>query len=211
MIGKRFILVGGGALAREIFNIFNNENYFNFNTKLGYYIGFKDSQLNNEKYELQHLGEIQDFTPEAEDHLIVAIGNPQKKQKLLDQLRSKGAKFESLIHKTAFVSETAEMGEGVVLFPMSVVSADAKIGDFVTINFLSTIGHDVKIGDYSTLSGHVDLTGGVEIGTNCFFGTGSRVLPNIKIGDSSTIGAGSTIYRNVMSNSIMFSQPARKL
>jgi sugar O-acyltransferase (sialic acid O-acetyltransferase NeuD family) len=208
---KRIILVGGGALAREIINVFNNtypsksSNFFKF------YIDQEDTFLEDKVYQLNYLGKINEYKPEPQDLFVLAIANPEIKQKVVKELKAKGAFFESLIHPSSFVAKTAKLGEGIVIFPMSAVSADATILSFVTINFLSTIGHDVEIGEYTTLSAHVDLTGKVLVESKCFFGTGAKVLPDITIGSSSIIGAGSIIYRNVAPNSTMYTQPAKKL
>jgi len=208
---KRIILVGGGAFAREIINVFNNINLHKSNNFFEFYIDQEDTFFKDKIYQLNYLGKINEYKPQPQDLFVLAIANPEIKQKVVKELKSKGAFFETLIHPSSFVAKTARLGEGIVIFPMSVVSADATILSFVTINFLSTIGHDVEIGEYTTLSAHVDLTGKVLVKSKCFFGTGAKVLPSITIGSSSIIGAGSIIYRNVPPNSTMYTQPAKKL
>lgn len=208
---KRIILVGGGALAREIINAFNNIYSPKSNNFFEFYIDQEDTFLKDKVYQLNYLGKINEYKPEPQDLFVLAIANPEIKQKVVKELKAKGAFFESLIHPSSFVAKTAKLGEGIVIFPMSAVSADATILSFVTINFLSTIGHDVEIGEYTTLSAHVDLTGKVLVESKCFFGTGAKVLPGITIGSSSIIGAGSIVYRNVSPNSTMYTQPAKKL
>jgi sugar O-acyltransferase (sialic acid O-acetyltransferase NeuD family) len=205
----KLILVGSGSFGREVINwsydIFDDAAD-GFRAYLGSPDAFKDY-----RYDLQCLGAIEDYLPQANDRFVIAVGDPETKKMLVEQLLAKGAKFATLVHPSAVIARTAVLEEGVVICPQAVISADCRICRFAAVNVLSSVGHDAFVGEYSTLSGHVDLTGFVHVGELVFFGTGAKVLPKVRIGSKSRIGAGSVIMRNVADGSVMYTMPAKKL
>lgn len=207
----RIILVGGGGFGREVISWCAD---FRANGEYPEVFGFIDdneSALKNFDYGTRYLGGIAAYQPCAEDLFLLGIANPLAKEKIVEVLRSKGGRFVSLVHPSAVVARTAQLGEGVVVCPFALVSADTRIGNFVTINVMSSIGHDSQVGDFSTLSGHVDVTGQVVVGSSVFFGTGAKILPRIKIGSRAIIGAGSTVVRSVPLGTTMYAAPAKRL
>lgn len=206
----RFILVGGGAFARELIG-WAEHGALEGEALISAFLDDSPNALDGFGYQLDYLGTIDDFQPSAGDRLIMAIGDPGHKRRIAEMLKSRGAQFAQLVHPSAVVSRTAQLGEGVVLCPQALVSANARVGDLVAVNSFSGVGHDVVLGAYSTLSSQVDLTGWVSVGDGCFFGSGARVVPKVKIGAGARIGAGATVLRNVPDGATMYTAPARKL
>jgi sugar O-acyltransferase (sialic acid O-acetyltransferase NeuD family) len=210
MNGDRLILVGGGAFGREIINwALDARSFSNFSGVSGF-LDVSPDVLKDFSYEVEYLGNIEQYSPREAEKFVIGIGDPVKKRKIVELLKSKGAQFATLIHPSAVIARSAILGEGVVVCPNSFVSADARVGNFVAINGLSSVGHDVDLGSYSTLSAHVDLTGWVKVGEECFFGTGAKIMPKVVIGRNSKIGAGSLIMRDVKPETIMYTMPAKK-
>jgi sugar O-acyltransferase (sialic acid O-acetyltransferase NeuD family) len=211
MMESRCILVGAGAFGRELINWARDAQSKGSFPPLAGFIDDTHNGLKNPDYNLQSLGSIQDYQPQTDDIFLMGIADPKGKESVVTLLKSKGARFITLIHPTAIVARTASLGEGTILCPLSIVSADAVVGDFVTINSYSGAGHDVHIGDYTTMSAHVDLTGRVQCGRSVFFGTGAKVIPDVSIGDSAMIGAGTLIVRSVKAGVTMYAIPSQKL
>jgi sugar O-acyltransferase (sialic acid O-acetyltransferase NeuD family) len=207
----RLIMVGAGALGREIINWVTDITKSGNLPKVSGFLDIRYDALSSYSYDLEYLGKIEEYNPTDNDRFILGIGDPSKKRRIIELLKSKNGKFITVIHPTAVIADSAFIGEGVVICPHSFISADAKIGDFVTVNGLSSIGHDVILGNFSTLSAHVDLTGWVRIGEECFFGTGAKVMPKVTIGQKSKVGAGTLIMRDVKPGSVMYTLPAKKL
>jgi sugar O-acyltransferase (sialic acid O-acetyltransferase NeuD family) len=210
-MNKNLILVGAGAFGREVIGLAQDSGSHAGGQKISAFIDDNPLALEEFSYNLEYLGAIRDYMPRSDDVLIMAISNPQEKQNIASILKARGGFFGQLIHPLAVISNTAKLGEGVVVCAHSFVSADSSVGDFVAINVLSSIGHDTQIGSFSTLSAHVDLMGYVIVGKSVFFGSGARVLPRVKIGDEAIIGAGATVMRAVKAKDTMYTQPAKKL
>jgi sugar O-acyltransferase (sialic acid O-acetyltransferase NeuD family) len=204
-----YVLLGGGAFAREIHDWFSPGMQGTDDKFLGY-LDDGDGQPMLSARGLKHLGRTGEYRPAPNRALVMAVGAPTDKAALANRI-GPSATFASLIHPLAWVSSSARLGQGAVIGPFCDISADAIADDFVTLNAYSSLGHDVQIGRFSTLSGYVDLTGAVSVGAGCFFGSGSRVMPGVKIGNNCRIGAGAVVVRNVGENVTLYAAPARRL
>lgn len=210
MKDTRVILVGGGGFGRELLS-WAEHGALEDGAQFTAFLDDSAGALDGFGHALDHLGRIDDFQPRSGDRLVMAIGDPGHKRRIAELLKGRGAQFARLVHPSAVVARSAQLGEGVVLCPQAVVSANARIGDLVAVNAFTGVGHDVVIGAWSTLSAHVDLTGWVTVGEGCFFGSGARVAPKVQVGAGARIGAGSVILRRVADGAVMYAAPARKL
>ncbi|MEH6714997.1 acetyltransferase [Parasphingorhabdus flavimaris] len=142
---------------------------------------------------------------------ICAIGDPNSRKSIVRTLQGKHAHFTNVIHPTAIVAGSAEIGEGVVICAFAFISTFTKIGNHVHINVSSSIGHDSVLSDFCSLSAHVDITGNVSVEERVFFGTGAAVLPGFKIAADCRIGANVHVMRNLKPECIMYIEPAKFL
>lgn len=208
---KDLIIVGAGAMAREILWIVKDINAVTpvYNV-LGFLDYFEDGRSLS-GFECSHtvIGSIAKWKPEKDQYFALGIQNPQYKRDAVSILKSKGAQFVSLIHPTCLISDTAKYGEGFVLYAYCKLGPNCKVGDFVAAQ--STVPHDGVIGDYSKISGLCVLGGGVEIGNDTFIAGGVSVVPHVKIGDNVQCGIGSVVIRNIKSNTKVFGNPAKRL
>ncbi len=117
----------------------------------------------------------------------------------------------SLIDPTTFVSRTAQIGKGVVLYPHCYVGLQAKIGDFVFSLSNSVINHDVVLETGVIITSGVMLAGSVHIEESCYLGQACTVREKLRIGKSSLIGMGAVVTKDVPPNSVMIGSPAKKL
>ncbi len=116
------------------------------------------------------------------------------------------SRFVNLISLNAKIYKTVTIGQGVVIFPQTIISANAKIGDHVFIYHNCVISHDVIVKNYCMISNSVCVSGGVKIGENCYIGAGSTILEGITIGDNCIIAAGATVLNNVEDNKTYISK-----
>lgn len=149
------------------------------------------------------LGDENQVSVEETTHFIPAIGNGEIRKKVCDKLAQRGARFMTFVHKSAVVSSTAHLAEGVVIGPLSVVSHNAKIDKMVTVNAGCVVGHDVHLSDYVTLSPSCGVMGNCKVGELVFFGAGVNVAPGIVIGERSSLSAGVALLRDLPANSFV--------
>ncbi len=207
---KQLIIIGVGGFAREI--------YWNIPQSLGMDDGWEikgfldgDIRLNEDEYKklpLSLLGDIRTYEFSDEDYCVCAIGTPAVREKIINMALAKGAKFVSLVHKTAMLNNSRPIGEGVIIGAYAGIGDLDEIGDYVIVNTDTHIGHDVCVGDFSCIMAHVNVMGYSNIGKRVFVGGSATIFPHSKIGDDAYIGAGSVVLKRVKPGIKVFGNPA---
>lgn len=120
-------------------------------------------------------------------------------------------RFVTIIDPSTFVSRTASIGSGCIIYPGCYIGLNARLGDFVLCLSGSIINHDDVIEDKVKITSGVTLGGNVHIETGCYLGQSSTCRQNLKIGRNSLIGMGSVVIKDVPENVVMVGNPAYKL
>jgi sugar O-acyltransferase (sialic acid O-acetyltransferase NeuD family) len=120
-------------------------------------------------------------------------------------------RLATLIDPTCFVSHTATIGPGCVLYPHCFVGLDAKVGTGVFCLSGAVINHDDVVGDHATFASGARLAGNVHVEHHAYLGQGCTVRQDVRIGEHALIGTGAVVLRNVEPYSVMVGNPARKL
>ncbi len=144
-------------------------------------------------------------------HAVVALGNNKLRISWLEKLLKKKYILPTLIHPTAWVSPSAVINSGTVIFAKVVVQANAKIGFGTILNTGSVIEHDVVLESGVHICPSASLAGGVLVGKRSMVGLGSSVIQNIIIGSDVNLGAGSTVIKNLPNKITAIGSPAKIL
>ena len=157
------------------------------------------------------LREWMDTHRNIQPHAAVAIGGHrgQDRVAILAMLESYGLKTPTVLHSSACVSPTSQIGRGSQILAMSVVAADASLGRGVIINHGGIVDHECEIGEGCHIAPGAKLCGCVRLGDHVFIGAGATVIPRVSIGSNTIIGAGSVVTRNIPPNSVAYGSPAK--
>jgi len=120
-------------------------------------------------------------------------------------------RIASLVAPSAFVSRTARIGVGCVIYPHCFVGLHASVGDFVFMLAGAVVNHDDVLEERVVVCSGVTLAGGVHVEQGCYLGQGCTVRQNLRIGRDSLIGMGAVVTKDVEPGSVMAGNPARKL
>jgi sugar O-acyltransferase (sialic acid O-acetyltransferase NeuD family) len=142
---------------------------------------------------------------------IVAVGINATRARLLDWLEAQGIEIVSIIHPSALVSPSAEIGAGVFIAPGAVIGAEARLERGAIVNTAASVDHDCVIGDCAHIGPGAHLCGEVTIGARTLVGVGASVRPCTAIGADCRIGAGAAVVGTVPDGSTMVGVPARPL
>lgn len=206
MSKKCLIIVGAGGFGREVFEwALDDISTGNSQFEKIEFVDDYNKDIKNFRCT------VSEFYPTQHDVVVIAIGKPSVRQKVANGLKSKNVIFGNLIHPSAIIASSSQVGDGFIACPFSLVSVDTKIGDHVHMNCMSSVGHDTVIGDYCTLSGHVDITGNCTIGESVFIGSGARLVPEKTICSGALIGAGTTIQKSIRKPYTYYHSGTRKL
>ena len=206
---KDLIIVGASGFGRELLSMVESINNIEPTWNVLGFIDDNSEALDGFDIEYRVLGSIKDWKPIGAEFYALAIASPKVKEKIVPQLKEKGAKFAKIISPTVSIGKRTTLGDGVVIFGEVGISVDVTIGDFVFINGRDNIGHDVVIGDYCTLAPYVCISGKTVIGKCVSIGVLASTYPGIKIEDYATIGMNSAVIRRVKQGTTVMGVPAK--
>lgn len=143
--------------------------------------------------------------------IVIAIGNPNVKAKIVNTLKNRNLNFPTIIHPMAIIGDPKQIniGKGGIICAGCIVTTNILIGDFVILNLGCTVGHDTVIGDYSSFMPSVNLSGEVNVGEMVYVGTGAKIINQLSIGKNTIIGAGAVVSKSLPSNCTAVGVPAK--
>ena len=108
------------------------------------------------------------------DGVIVGIGNNTIRRDLTEKLEKvEGVNIATLIHPTAFVSNSTNIGKGTVVEPHAIINANSKIREGCIISVGAIVDHDSSIGYFS----HINA------GAICMAGSNVKALTKVNAGE----------------------------
>jgi acetyltransferase-like isoleucine patch superfamily enzyme len=117
----------------------------------------------------------------------------------------------NIVDPSAFVSRTARLGVGCVIYPHCYVGANAVLGDRVFVLAGAVINHDDRLDDDVVLCANVSLAGSVHVEAGCYIGQACTVRQRLRIGRGSFAGTGAVVVKDVPSEVVVVGNPARVL
>ena len=193
---KEIVIVGAGGFAREVRQIFAPQ-LTGDNVRFKGYLGKDHGAGHDPSIEGCVLGDPEQYQPDGSDRFVLAIGNMEARQRIVESLRAKGARMLSLVHPLALVADSARLGEGVLIYPYAVVSHDAVLDDCVKLNFFTCVGHNASLGKYCLLAPYATVNGFSVLEDLVYMSTHSTVGPQVRVGQGATISANSCATRDV--------------
>jgi sugar O-acyltransferase (sialic acid O-acetyltransferase NeuD family) len=157
------------------------------------------------------IGSLEDakkFLPEH-DGFCVAIGNNKLRIKLLKLYLDLGFTAPCLVHPTAYISPSASLGPGCVVFAQGVINAETQVAVGGIINTGASVDHDCTLGEGVHLCPGVRLAGEVCVGQQTTLGTSATVIPQTNIGSHVMVGAGSVVVTDIPDHSTAAGVPAK--
>lgn len=142
---------------------------------------------------------------------LVAIGNAALRLQWLPRLAAAGYELPAVVHPTAWVSPSAQLGIGSVVFAQAAIQAQAVIGSVAIFNTGCSVDHDAQLGNGVHICPGARLAGEVQVGERSWIGIGASVIQQIRIGADVTVGAGAAVVRDLPDGVTAVGVPARLL
>ncbi|WP_020538021.1 acetyltransferase [Lewinella cohaerens] len=203
---ENIIIIGAGGHAAELRDYIRHYNQAVGREEIEV-VGFLDDNAENHAhygFAEPFLGDIQNHEVRNDVAYLMGIANLKYRRGLIEKIQAGGGRFIGLIHPTALVSPSAEIGEGTVVSHNASVGPKVKIGKFNMLNSRCTVGHDTILGDYNFISPKVALSGNTKIGNENMIGTNASTIPGAQIGNNNTVGAGMIVYKRISDNETVF-------
>lgn len=110
--------------------------------------------------------------------LVIGIGHNGVREKLAQRVSHPIA---TLIHPTAAMATSAQVGEGTVVLARSVIQANTSIGKHCIINAGACVDHDAVIEDFVHIAPNAYIGGGAIIRKGALIGAGAVIMRNTVI------------------------------
>lgn len=202
------VIIGAGGFGRELLpwigDCFDPAEY-----RLRGFLDANPQALAGYGIELPVVESPQDYRPQPNDRLLLALGDVATRAQIAGLLEEKGGRFATMIHPTAVISSTAQIGAGALIYPYAVISNQAVLEPHVHLSLYASVGHDARVGSFSLLSPYATLNGAAAVGREVFLGTHATVAPGVQVGDDVRISANSAAMRDVPPGSMVFGVPGK--
>lgn len=141
--------------------------------------------------------------------LVIGFGAPPMRRAAAVSRFDESVVWATIIHRTAWVSPTAEVGPGAVVLAGAVVNAGARVGRHAIVNTGAIVEHDVRLGDFVHVGPGATLGGGATVGDYARVGLGAAVRDHVSLGAGVTVGMGAVVVADVPTGATVVGNPAR--
>ena len=201
---EKYIVIGTGGHANSLLDLIRSGD-----NKVEYFVGFENKIDTFQQIPVIRMNDIKKLPSKFK--FVLGIGDFEIRNRILNEINLllPAISFPPMIHKTAYVSNTASLGFGAVIMANAYVGPRSKIGDFSVLNTNTNVDHDCTIGNLNVLAPGTILAGCVLSGEKCFFGMGSLISNNISIGSNAIIAANSFVNSDIPNNSFVAGSPGK--
>jgi sugar O-acyltransferase (sialic acid O-acetyltransferase NeuD family) len=205
---ERIIIVGAGGFGREVLQ-WARDTWPAHQDKIAGFLSDDPRRLDGTSCRLPILADPAAFAPREGDYLLLAIGIPGVRRHVAEDLLARGGKFLTMIHPTAALACSAEVEQGSIICPMTIVSDSARIRRFCLVNFFASLGHDSMVDDFAVLSPYATLGGEAVVEDDCFLATHAFVGPRCVLGARSYVSANSCLLTSAPPDTLVHGVPGR--
>jgi sugar O-acyltransferase (sialic acid O-acetyltransferase NeuD family) len=155
-----------------------------------------------------------EHAPEG-SRIILAVGDPRLKARLVKSIGSRGPTWASAQHPTAYIAPPPKEEPdwpgrySIYLGALAYIGPKVKLGEHVHVNRGAMVSHDCVVGDFVHVAPGAQLLGACEVGAETEIGSNAVVLPKRKVGARCRVGAGAVVTRDIPDNAIARGNPAR--
>jgi UDP-N-acetylbacillosamine N-acetyltransferase len=141
--------------------------------------------------------------------VFVAIGNNSVRAGVNASLLEHGRDLATIVHPSASVSPSAQLGPGSYVAELAAVRTNAAVGEGVVLQAGSVVSHDCNIAAYASFGPNSAAASKVTVGKRTVVGAGGIIAPGLVIGDDCTVAAGAAVFKDVSDNKTLVGNPAR--
>ncbi|MFH1982554.1 MAG: NeuD/PglB/VioB family sugar acetyltransferase [Pseudomonadota bacterium] len=201
-----YLIIGGGGFGQELYGLLSETGWP--------VAGFVDT---HETEVIRSTGRPYLGTDDELERLrsrctgaFIALGALEKRHRIFEHLKALDYAVPRFIHPRAYVSGTAAVQDGALVYPHATLHHNVGVGRCVLVNSNVSVGHDTICGDFTTLNPNAAVAGRVAIGSRVMVGMGAAIIENLSVCDDAVIGAGAVVAAAITTPGVYVGVPARK-
>jgi len=200
------LIIGAKGHAKEVFDVCLDSNQV--------ITHFFDNVSKDNPKDLFGVNIIDDFDKvqvifDSNVNAILGLGGPINRYKLYHKFLSLATTFHNCISKTAVVSNSANLLEGLNIMNFAFIGANVSIGKGCLINCRASVHHDSIIGNFVEIAPSAEILGNCKINDFSYIGANATILPKVTIGSNVIVAAGAVVTKDVPSNCMVAGIPAK--
>ena len=178
-------------------------------------VGFLDSNpaLHGRRMDglpiLGDLRQLETLRSQGVRRAVVAIGDNGVRRAFAERIDSAGFTLVNVIHPSANLAHTVNLGRNVVIAAGALVCAHCQVGDSVILNTGCIVDHESMIGTAVHVCPGAKLAGRVTVESGAFVGIGATVLQGLRIGCEAIVGGGAVVIEDIPPLTTVVGVPAR--
>lgn len=203
---KNIVIVGAGDLGKEVVWLIEDINKITPSYVIMGFLDDDNEKKGGEYYGYKVLGkidEIESLSQKIPFCAVIAIQDGSVRKKIVSEHRA-FSNWESIIHPTAVIASTSQIGKGSIVFPQVTVSVDTKLGECNLFYIHSSICNDCNIGDYVSIMSGATVSERAVIGDECILASGSCVYPHKRLGNKVKVGVEATASKDYSDDSEVY-------
>ena len=211
---RELLLVGAGGLAREAAEAVRATNAVEPTWDL---LGFLDDDPAKRGAVIGGLP-VLDGVEGIHDHpnaqVLLCPGRPDNyvgRCGLDKRLELDEDRYATVVHPSATVGTSCEIGRGSVVLAHVDLTADVVVGRHVVVMPQVVLTHDVRVDDFATLASGVRLGGACRVAEGAYIGSGAILREGTTVGEWALVGMGSIVTYDVPAERLWFGAPARDI
>ena len=212
---KEIVILGGSNAFWEISELISDINAVKLQYKIIAVLDDSPNLIGTQLGELTVDGPLEKAKEFSENvYFIFAIGSFRTRiirNELLKRLAFKDERYVTLIHPTAKIFSTAQIGHGCIVHYGTVIFNHTIIESFCIIAANCVIAVSNLLGRGCLLGSNITTTTGVRIGAFSFIGSSSSIGENVEIGPGAQIGMASLVLKNIPAGAFVLGNPPRLL
>jgi len=129
---------------------------------------------------------------------VAAVGYDNKiREKYFYELKDIGFELINVVHHSALIDQSAEIGEGVVIGPGSIILPMVKIGRNTQLEAGVIVGANAQIGDNVYIGIGCNISGASCIKRNAFLSPGCSIAPLVTVGKNAKVAPAASVTKNI--------------
>ena len=199
--GERIALIGTGAVAEEVVQIFGADRFVACFTDAAYAAGAR--------VDIPIVTDIERL-PGVATHFVLGFSGHAARDRLRDRLLALGLRRAApLVAPMAQVSPSAVLAPGVMIGHFVCVGPRVEIGADTLVMHTASIAHDSHVGADVFCGQGAKISGHARVGARSALGANAVVGRGVAIGADVDIASGAVCFRDVADGYRAIGNPAR--